>query len=64
MGPRDSGRPRKAMEARLQGATPDRDLAEELGMKLNTFLQNIVRARKALAGCLEESGVRLAEYLP
>ncbi len=58
------GRPRKAMEARLQGATPDRDLAEELGMKLNTFLQNIVRARKALAGCLEESGVRLAEYLP
>ncbi len=58
------GRPRKVMEARLQGATPDRDLAEELGMKLNTFLQNIVRARKALARCLEDSGVRLAEYLP
>ena len=58
------GRPRKAMEARLQGSTPDRDLAEELGMKLNTFLQNIVRARKVLARCLEESGVRLAEYLP
>jgi DNA-directed RNA polymerase specialized sigma24 family protein len=58
------GRPRKAMKARLKGSTPDRDLAEGLGMKLNTFLQNIVRARKSLARCLEESGVRLAEYLP
>ncbi len=58
------GQPRKAMTARLHDSASDRDLAEELGMKLNTFLQNIVRARKALARCLEESGVRLAEYLP
>ena len=58
------GQPRKAMKVRLEDSASDRGLAEQLGMRLNTFLQNIVRARKALARCLEESGVRLAEYLP
>lgn len=55
--------PWKALTARLQFAhlLPDRDLAADLGMKKNTFLQNIVRARKFLGGCLESKGVRLEE---
>jgi len=36
---------------------PDRDLARELEMKTNTFLQHVVRARRALARCLAEHGV-------
>jgi DNA-directed RNA polymerase specialized sigma24 family protein len=56
--------PRKALKARIQeGHLPDRDLAQEARMKLNTFLQNIVRARKLLADCLERRGVRLGELL-
>jgi len=34
----------------------DRDIASSLGMAINTFLQNVVRARKAVAACLEEKG--------
>jgi RNA polymerase sigma-70 factor (ECF subfamily) len=44
---------------RSQGATPDRDLAAELGMRLNTFLQNVTRARRLVAECLERAGVAL-----
>ena len=56
--------PRKALKTRVQGGhLPDRDLAQEANMKLNTFLQNIVRARKLLADCLEKRGVRLGEIL-
>jgi DNA-directed RNA polymerase specialized sigma24 family protein len=56
--------PRKALTARAgAGARADRELAAGLHMKLNTFLQNIVRARKLLADCLERRGVRLAEIL-
>lgn len=57
------GRPAAALEARLrsQGMVADEDLATGLGMKLNTFLQNVTRARKALAACLEKAGVDLAE---
>jgi len=42
------------------GAEPDELLAERLGMRLNTFLQNFTRARKLLAACLEGRGVALA----
>jgi DNA-directed RNA polymerase specialized sigma24 family protein len=54
--------PRKALGARIQdGGRPDRELALTLRMKLNTFLQNIVRARRLMAACLEKRGVRLEE---
>lgn len=43
----------------LGHAMPDRDLAERLGLKLNTFLQHIVRARKHVADCLAHKGVDL-----
>jgi hypothetical protein len=32
-------------------------------MRLNTFLQNVCRARKLLLACLEARGVRVAEEL-
>ncbi|HWB75511.1 MAG TPA: RNA polymerase sigma factor [Nannocystaceae bacterium] len=52
------GKPAEALQARLDGAwRPDTELAEELGMKLNTFLQNFTRARKLLADCLSKHGV-------
>lgn len=58
------GKPRSALAARLEGdCLPDRVLAEGLRMRLNTFLQNIVRARKSLEKCLEGRGVRLREVL-
>jgi RNA polymerase sigma-70 factor (ECF subfamily) len=58
------GKPRSALVARLEGdCLPDRVIAERLRMKLNTFLQNIVRARKSLEKCLEGRGVRLREVL-
>ncbi|MHC4992112.1 MAG: RNA polymerase sigma factor [Planctomycetota bacterium] len=55
-------RPHQALMARLRGES-DRSLAEGLGMKINTFLQNIVRARKLVEECLERAGVKVAEYL-
>jgi RNA polymerase sigma-70 factor (ECF subfamily) len=56
-------KPRLALDARLSagGAEPDALLARRLGMKLNTFLQNVGRARKALAECLRRSGVAVEE---
>jgi DNA-directed RNA polymerase specialized sigma24 family protein len=52
------GKPAAALQARLDGAwRPDVELAEELGMKLNTFLQNFTRARKLLADCLAKHGI-------
>jgi len=57
--------PAMALRARVHhGNLPDRDLAQGVRMKLNTFLQNIVRARKLVAECLERRGIRLAEILP
>ena len=54
--------PLSVLAARLEGdCLPDRVLAEGLRMRLNTFLQNIVRARKSLEKCLEGRGVRLRE---
>jgi DNA-directed RNA polymerase specialized sigma24 family protein len=56
--------PRNALAARIgEGHLPDRELAKGVRMKVNTFLQNIVRARRLLADCLEKRGVRLAEIL-
>jgi RNA polymerase sigma-70 factor (ECF subfamily) len=56
-------KPSQALHARLstQGRSPDRDLAAQLGMRLNTFLQNVSRAREALRKCLESRGVDLRE---
>lgn len=52
------GKPRQALFARLSDghSLADRDLAATLGMAVNTFLQNIVRARKSVAECLERKG--------
>ena len=56
--------PRKALSARVHGGSlPDRENAAGVGMKVNTFLQNIVRARRLLAQCLERRGVHLGEIL-
>jgi RNA polymerase sigma factor (sigma-70 family) len=52
--------PRDAMAARLRSAgTRDEALAESLGMKPNTFFQNIRRARLALLRCLAGRGINL-----
>ena len=52
-------RPRQALDARLAGAggQSDYQLAAGLGMRLNTFLQNVTRARQLLADCLAHRGV-------
>jgi RNA polymerase sigma-70 factor (ECF subfamily) len=54
-------KPALALGARLEsaGAEPDAILAERLGMRTNTFLQNFGRARRLLLECLEQRGVRL-----
>jgi RNA polymerase sigma-70 factor (ECF subfamily) len=58
-------KPARALTERLMaaGGTPDEHLAERLGMKLNTFLQNFTRARRFLAECLREHGVDLEAML-
>jgi RNA polymerase sigma-70 factor (ECF subfamily) len=50
--------PRRALEARLTsaGAQPDRALAEALGVRLETFLRNVRRARQSMAECLRRKG--------
>lgn len=54
--------PYRALLARMSGAAQsDREAAAAVRMKMNTFLQNIVRARRLLADCLQKRGVRLAE---
>lgn|GEM_PF-4888184 len=35
----------------------DTELAEGVGMRLNTFLQNFARARRLLAECLARAGI-------
>lgn len=56
-------RPRQALRARLNagGRLSDRDLAADLQMTVNTFLQNIVRARRLVARCLARQGVEIEE---
>jgi len=55
-------KPGRALAARLQSAGSERDpiLAERVGMKPNTFLQNITRARRLIAECLRRRGIDLA----
>lgn len=55
------GQPARALDARIEsgGSEHDATLAARLGMRLNTFLQNVGRARRLLAACLEKAGVVL-----
>ncbi len=55
-------KPAQALQARLDagGSEPDETLAARLQMRTNTFLQNVTRARRILAECLERHGVDLA----
>ncbi len=47
------------LEARMSnaGASPDQQLAASLRMTLNTFLQNVTRARRMLMECLRKLGI-------
>lgn len=58
-------RPREALDARLAsaGGQDDDDLATTLRMKLNTFLQNVTRARQLIADCLHKRGVAIDQEL-
>ena len=61
------GQPREAIGARLEsgGVDDDATIAQRLGMKVNTFLQNVTRARKLIAECLKKRGIDLdAELSP
>jgi RNA polymerase sigma-70 factor (ECF subfamily) len=53
------GKPARALEARLEsaGGEPDAVLAARIGMRPNTFFQNITRARRLLRECLRRHGV-------
>ncbi len=54
-------RPAAAIRQRIaaRGGQPDHALAAAAGMRLNTFLQNVRRARVGLERCLERQGVSL-----
>jgi RNA polymerase sigma-70 factor (ECF subfamily) len=58
-------RPAAALDARLAsaGADPDAVVAAGVGMRVNTFLQNVIRARRFLADCLRKRGIDLAVEL-
>ncbi len=58
-------RPRQAIVARLEsgGTEADEAIATRLSMRVNTFLQNVTRARKLLAECLEGHGIDLDREL-
>ncbi len=58
-------KPREALDARIfaSGDEGDDVLAERLGQRKNTFLQNFGRARKLLAECLEKRGVQVPTEL-
>jgi DNA-directed RNA polymerase specialized sigma24 family protein len=58
-------KPLEAMRARLQhGAEqPDRTIAAGLGMTVNTFLQNVVRARRQLAECMSGKGIDVEDCI-
>jgi DNA-directed RNA polymerase specialized sigma24 family protein len=55
--------PQRALGARLAAGGRDSDavLATRLGMRVNTFLQNVTRARTLLAECLERRGFAIRE---
>lgn len=54
-------KPETAIAARItaDGGDNDHTLAEGLGMTINTFLQNVTRARRLLAECLRRAGIDL-----
>jgi RNA polymerase sigma-70 factor (ECF subfamily) len=57
--------PGLVLSARLEcrGGQSDESLAADMGMRLNTFLQNVTRARRLLADCLRRHGIELAEVV-
>jgi RNA polymerase sigma-70 factor (ECF subfamily) len=57
-----AGPPRRALLLRIASAgdASDRVLAERARMRLNTFLQNVSRARRLVARCLERAGVSVS----
>jgi RNA polymerase sigma-70 factor (ECF subfamily) len=58
------GRPREVMDSRLRaGGESDTELASALGLTVNAFLQNVVRARRALTDCLASRDIRVEELL-
>jgi RNA polymerase sigma-70 factor (ECF subfamily) len=58
------GAPARAIGARLTaGERSDHELCAELRMTLNTFLQNVVRARRSLTECLGGKGIVVQEVL-
>jgi len=54
-------KPAAALRARIEsaGAQPDSRLADGLGMRPNTLLQNITRARRLVAQCLQQAGIEV-----
>jgi DNA-directed RNA polymerase specialized sigma24 family protein len=54
-------KPLLALRARLRhgGVQSDSQIASWLDMTTNTFLQNIVRARRQVAACLERQGIEM-----
>jgi RNA polymerase sigma-70 factor (ECF subfamily) len=54
-------KPRQVLDTRLasEGLRDDAGLAEQIGMRLNTFLQNFTRARQLLAECLRKRGISI-----
>jgi RNA polymerase sigma-70 factor (ECF subfamily) len=58
-------KPAQALQARLdsEGSEPDERLAARLRMRRNTFVQNVIRARRFLADCLRRRGIDLAVEL-
>ena len=58
-------KPRQAISIRLafEGGRTDDEIASQLGMRLNTFLQNFTRARRMLAECLKRHGIAFEEGL-
>jgi RNA polymerase sigma-70 factor (ECF subfamily) len=60
-----AGQPRRALHAVLEHGhrLANHALAAMLGMTPNTFLQNVTRARRQVAACLEGKGLDLKEIL-
>jgi RNA polymerase sigma-70 factor (ECF subfamily) len=58
-------KPREALDARLTtaGGSDDSELAAALRMRLNTFLQNVTRARQLIWDCLRKRGVAIDQEL-
>ena len=54
-------KPRQVLDSRLasDGLARRQELAEAIGMRLNTFLQNFTRARQLLAECLRKRGITI-----